>query len=529
MLFTARGVSQTPRSLYLKDLRLSGSFFSDPLSLLAHTGLRSGQWVQIPGEAVSEAIRQLWKTGLFSDIQIETAHLSGDTVELHIRVAERQRISQIVFEQQIPQKTQQKLQELLRVQTGSFFDQAALVESRRLMRNYFVEKGHYQAHVHIKTEPDEVLRQHLLLRIEANKGPRYHLKKVRLKGNEALSRREMRKAILPLKTKKSWQFWKRAPFSPQAWKTARQNLLAAYQNKGFQDARLLRDSLYTLGKGVVLELEVEAGSPYYYRSINWLGNVRFSTDTLHQLLGIRPGDRYSPQQLEQQLYAHPAGRDISALYLDQGYLFVQVEPLITYMANDSVDVLLRITEGPQASIRNVHISGNTKTSQQVILRELRTIPGHSFSRAELLRSQRELMALGYFNPQSLKVVPIPHAETGTVDLEYQVEEQQTDQFQLQLGWNPRSRSGGSATLASGFVGTLQFNFNNFALKRLFDPWAWKEYGIPAGEGQKLSLAFQSNGGSYQNYSISFLEPWLGGKKPNSLGFQLSHQVFQDIS
>ncbi len=274
---------------------------------------------------------------------------------------------------------------------------------------------------------------------------------------------------------------------------------------------LTRDSVYRSGRHLTVEMDIEEGNKYYFRNITWVGNTKYKADVLDKILAIKKGEVFDQARLESNLFMNPNGRDVSSLYLDDGYLFFNVTPVEILVENDSIDLEMRIHEGKQATISKVIVKGNTKTNDHVILRELRTKPGQLFSRADIIRSQRELSQLGYFDPEQMGVEPKPDPVSGTVDIEYTVVERPSDQIELSGGWG-----------AGRIVGTVGVSFNNFSTRNMFKKGAWRP--LPAGDGQKLSLRAQSNGLYFQSYNASFTEPWLGGKKPNSFSVSVYHSI-----
>ncbi|MEO0471172.1 MAG: BamA/TamA family outer membrane protein, partial [Bacteroidota bacterium] len=278
---------------------------------------------------------------------------------------------------------------------------------------------------------------------------------------------------------------------------------------------------------VVVNINVDEGKQYYHRNIFWTGNFKYNSEQLNQALRIKRGEIYSPTKIQERLFGDPNGSDVSSLYLDDGYLFFSLDPVEVLVEGDSIDLEMRVQEGPPAINRKITIEGNTKTSDFVIRRDIRTVPGVKFRRSDIIRSQREILALTYFDQETLGVVPTPDISKGTVDIKYSVEERPSDQLQLQGGWGQRFRDQTTGTvLFGGFVGTVQLAFNNFSTKRLFKKGAWRP--VPSGDGQRVSLAVQMNGTTYKNFSFSFQEPWLGGKKPNSLGVSASYFVTQPL-
>jgi outer membrane protein insertion porin family len=295
------------------------------------------------------------------------------------------------------------------------------------------------------------------------------------------------------------------------------HIIDYYNTLGYRDAKITSDSVYMDNHDLKIDLHIDEGHMYYFRYITWKGNTKYTTGRLDSILRIKKGDIYNQSLLDQRLNMNPNGGDVSSLYMDDGYLFFQVTPLEIAVVGDSIDVEIRIAEGPQATINEVRIMGNTKTKEYVIRRELRTLPGNKFSRSDLIRSQREIINLGYFDPEQLEVVPIPNPEKGTVDIEYRVVEKPSDKLELSAGWGGAGR---------GVVGTLGVTFTNFSIQNMFKKGTWSP--LPSGDGQQLSLRVQTNGRIYQSYNASFTEPWLGGKKPNSFTIGWYHTRYADL-
>ncbi|MEM6802317.1 MAG: POTRA domain-containing protein, partial [Bacteroidota bacterium] len=302
--------------------------------------------------------------------------------------------------------------------------------------------------------------------------------------------------------------------------------LAFYRNEGYRDVEIVKDSVSINSAGnLKLSLDLREGKKYYHGKIRFVGNYSYSDSLLYAVLDIKEGDIYSDAKVQEHLFGGLKHPGLSSLYLDQGYLFFNINPIESGIRGDSIDLEFRMQEGAPTVIGKISIKGNTKTSDEVILRMLRTQPGNIFRRADLIRSQRELVALNYFDPAQMDIVPSPNQETGTVDLEYRLQEKPSDQIQLSGGWSPRSTDSDGNITGGGLVGTLQLTLNNFSTKRLFNKRSWNP--IPGGDGQQLSLAFQSTGRRSNNFSVNFLEPWLGGKRPNSFGFGLNLYNFEN--
>lgn len=508
--------------LTLAGLRVEGQQQLTASAIRNMSGLETGEEMNFPSD-ISHALRRLWKQELFADVQIRKDSLHEKRLFLSLVVRERPRINTISITG-VSKAQKESLRQRMNLLAGTVWTASKRKSMERMIRNFFIEKGFYQTKVTIREKASTVLKNRMDLIFEVDKGNYTKINRIISEGNLAFTDKQVQQNLKGIKIKKPWRLWARSKYIPHELQTAQEMLLMAYRNAGYRDAMLSLDTVYLHDeKSVDIRLRIFEGKPYHYRNIEWVGNNRYDQEALAKMLDIQPGELYNYSKLMSKLEGDPQGLDIRSQYMDQGYLFFQIEPIETRVMHDSIDLQLRVVEGPQTTIRNVYVEGNTKTSDEVILRMLRTYPGKKFSRADIIRSQRELIQLGHFNQETLNVVPVPDMETGTVDLKYIVEETASDKVMLQLGWSPNS----SDQPGGGVVGTLQLNLNNFSTKRLFGPREHWGHAYPAGDDQKLSLALQLNGSNYQKVSFYFLEPWLGGKKPHSLGISTAYTIFSD--
>ena len=340
--------------------------------------------------------------------------------------------------------------------------------------------------------------------LDIDKGEKVKIKDITFSGNQAFDDGKLRGVLENTNRKTILNLFKSSKFIPDKYKKDKNKLVKFYRNRGYRDAAIVKDSVYQVEDDrVKIDITVNEGEQYYFGDITWQGNTEYITSFLNTVLSIEKGEIYSPKKLQTNLRFNQRGLDISSLYMDNGFLFFNVQPVETKLYNDTVDLEIRITEGKQATIDEITVSGNTKTSDHVILRELRTRPGDKFSRSDIIRSRRELSQLGYFDAKKINITPQPDPEEGTVDINYDVVEKPSDQLQLQGGWG-----------AGQLVGSIGIQFNNFSLDKIDNFDAWRP--LPAGDGQKLSLRAYSNGPRYSSLNFSFTEPWFGGKKPNAL-------------
>lgn len=499
-----------PEEFEIGEVTISGVEFLDPKALIAITNLKPGDKITIPGDQISGAIKKLWEQGLIGDVQVSAKKGEGRTVNLNFHLKERPRLSKFIFKG-VKKAEQDDLSEKIDIARGKIVNDALIKNAKKRVKNYFVEKGFLNTEVSITPERDSLLSNNVILNVKVNKGERVRISDIEFVGNDAISDKKLQKKMKKTKEKDWYKIFTTSKLIRKEYENDLNNIIEYYNTLGYRDAEIASDTVIRIDeKHVRLVIEINEGKKYYFRNINWIGNYVHSDKTLKTILNIDKGDVYNTQLLQNRLSYNPQGMDVSSLYLDDGYLFFNVEPVEVLVEGDSIDIEMRVYEGAQATIKNVSVSGNTKTHDRVIYRELRTLPGQKFSRADLIRSQRELVALGYFDQEQLGVNPVPNPQDGTVDINYTVVEKPSDQIELSGGW------GGYF----GFVGTLGLTFNNFSARNFTKFHTWSP--LPSGDGQRLSVRFQANGKQFSNYSLSFTEPWLGGKKPQSLTVSLNY-------
>ncbi|MCS6916747.1 MAG: outer membrane protein assembly factor BamA [Chitinophagales bacterium] len=496
-----------PKEYVVAGISISGADYADHNILIAIGGIRPGDRIELPGEAVAQAIRNIWRQALFAHVAVYVDSISGQDVWLRYALQERPRLSGFSF-RGTRKSEENELREKINLQRGKVVTDNVALNTTHQIAVYYRNKGFFDVDVRVSQLPDTQQANSVRFLIEVNRGRRVKIDQINFIGNEAFSDSRLKK--LMKKTKENtwypWSVFTVSKFDSKEYEKDKQKILEHYASKGYRDMAILSDTLERNAKGNLhLSLTLREGSKYYFRTITWSGNTKYASTFLDSVLRIKPGDVYNETYLQQRLNGDPRGDDISALYMDDGYLFFRVYPVEVAVANDSVDVEIRIFEGSQASINRVNIQGNTKTHDQVIRRSIRTLPGSKFSRADVIRSNREIASLGFFDPEKLDIRTDPHPDEGTVDLTYVVEEKPSDQVELSAGW------GGAG---AGVIGSLGLRFNNFSASGIFDPRSWTP--LPSGDGQTFSIRFQSTGRRYQSFNISFVEPWLGGRKPNSL-------------
>ncbi|NNJ55159.1 MAG: outer membrane protein assembly factor BamA [Bacteroidia bacterium] len=506
-----------PQKFEIGGLNVVGNKFTDKNIVLLMSGLSVGQTIMIPGDDTRTAIERLWKQQLFSDIEIAIANTQGSKVYLNIRVVERPRLSKYSIKGLRKGETN-SIREEISLKKNQLITEDLINTTRREIEEYFFEKGFYGIKTTFTKEEDPEKPNFEVLRIAVSKGKKVKVQDVVFEGNNSIESKKLRRLIKPKRKYKKINVFASSKFVNDVYEETRPQIVQLYNTMGYRDAKLKYDSVVRLNENRVnIKIGIEEGTKYYFRNITWVGNQKYRSSLLDTLLGITRGDVYDQSRLETKLFMSPNGFDVSSLYMDDGYLFFNVNPVEVLVENDSIDLELRIYEGKQATVNRVTIVGNDKTSDFVALRAIRTRPGDKFSRSDIQRSMRELAQLGFFDPEGLDVNPIPNPQNGTVDIEYKVVEKPSDQIEASGGW------GG----VGGFVGTLGLTLNNFSSRKMFQKGGWSP--IPAGDGQKLAIRAQSNGLQYQGYSFSFTEPWLGGKKPNSLSVSVFHNIQSTFS
>jgi outer membrane protein insertion porin family len=499
-----------PAEYEIGGIRVSGAQFADVGAIIAISGFRVGEKIRVPGASFAKAVQSLWNLKLFTDVQILQERLVGDKIFLEIAVKELPRYTRHSFVG-VKKSQHDDLNDIINkyLQKGSVLTDNVKASLVNALEQYFIDKGHLNAKVRVEQYPDEKMANATRIEFVINQGPKVKIKDILFVGNTNISAKTLRKQLD--ETVRKAKLFKKSKLVRKQYEEDKLKIEKYYNTIGFRDARIVKDSIWLTPDGdeLMVLITVNEGKRYFHRNIVWKGNTIYDSRYLSQVLGIRKGDVYNQELLDTRLSFSQDGRDISSLYLDNGYLFFRVDPEETAIENDSIDLELRIYEGPQATIDRVIIKGNDRTNEHVIRRELYTRPGDKFSRADIIRSQREIVNLGYFNPEALGINTPVNPERGTVDIEYTVEEKPSDQLELSAGYQPSTQFS-----RGGVIGTLGVTFNNFSLRNISNKEAWNP--LPQGDGQRLSLRAQTSGSAYQSYNMSFTEPWLGGKKPNSL-------------
>lgn len=497
----------SPKEYEIGGVTISGVQYLDQNVLLYLTGLEIGKTISVPGQDIADAIKKLWEQGLFSDVKISVTNTIGNKIFLDIYLEERPRLSKFSFKG-VKKGEADDIREQIKLTKGSQVTENMKLTSERYIKDFFIDKGYFDTEVKIIEEQDSSLANSVSLVFDIKKNQRIKINDIIFEGNNSIKDAKLRRKMKETKRKTWYNIFKASKFIPKNYAEDKKKIIEKYNEEGYRDALITYDSISPYNeKTINLYIGIEEGHKFYFRNISWLGNTMYSSEQLSHVLGIKKGDVYNSKVLDEKLLYDPAG--VMALYQDNGYLFSNVQPIEVLVENDSIDLEMRIYEGKQATINRVTLVGNTRTNDHVIMREVRTRPGSLYNRSEVQRTIRELAQLGYFDPEKLNVDFNPDPVSGTVDLEYTVEEKPSDQIQVSGGYG-----------SGMFVGTLGVTFNNFSLRNIFN---FKSYRpLPTGDGQRLSIQASASGLWYQNYSFSFVDPWFGGKKPNSFSLSVYH-------
>lgn len=490
--------SASPSEYVIQGIKVTGNGVYDKDVLSAYSGLRIGQKVKVPGDDFTNAIKKFWKQGLFSDVKIYANKIEGDKIWVELAFKQRPRISDVIYTG-VKKKEKEDIEGGIGLSKGGQISPGAANRAQTLIKRKMGEKGFEKATVSITMKDDPVTPGYVIVYVDVDKHEKIKIHRINLTGNENLSNFKAKWAMKDTKEPRIYNIFKSKKFVRAKYKDDKGKLLAKYNEKGYRDAEIVADSVTPYNERKVnIGITIEEGKKYYFRNITWVGNTIYSGDVLSSSLGIKKGDVYNQKLLQERLQTDDDA--VGNLYMDNGYLFFNVEPVEVNIVGDSIDMEMRIYEGRQAVIDKVIINGNTAVHENVIRRELRTKPGALFSKTDLQRSARELAQTGQFDPEKLDIRPVPHPEDGTVDIVYNLEQKRNDQVELSFGWG-----------STGVTGSLGFKFTNFSIQNFFNKKAW--HPLPQGDGQTFSISYTTNANYYNAASISFVEPWLGGKRP----------------
>jgi len=495
-----------PKKYEIADVTVSGVKFIQKEVLVSLSGLKTGNSITVPGDDITKVLKKFWDQGLFSDVKITASKIEGNKIWLDIYLQERPRMSRINFEG-ISKSEQEDIMEKINLRNGQQITDNIIDDTRRITRDHFIEKGFLNTEVDIVPKVDTANINMVVLNIDVKKNQRIKIDEIYFTGNNTFTDARLRRVMK--KTKKvNINIFKASKVLDEGIEEDKKNLIDFYNKNGYRDAKVLSDSVSPIiDKRVNLYVRLEEGDKYYFGDIKWIGNTKYASELLSTYLGIKKGDVFDQEVLDKRLMIDEDA--VNSVYLDNGYLFFSLDPVEVSIENDTIDFEMRIYEGKQATINDIIIKGNTKTNEHVVRREIRSKPGDLFSKTDIIRTVRELASLGHFDPEQIEPNPIPDAANGTVDIEYSLVEKANDQLEVSGGY------GGGM-----LVGTVGIRFSNFSVRRLFEPTAWRP--VPSGDGQTVSLRAQTNGQYYRSLSFSFIEPWFGGKKPNSFTVSVYH-------
>lgn len=517
----------TSRKYEIADIKITGlknSMYEDYV-LIGFSELSIGDRIEVPGPEITNAIKRFWRQGLFSDVKIFASKIEGNKIWLEVRLKDRPRISDIVFTG-VKKSERNDLESKIGMVKNLQITPNQLDKARNIIKKYFDDKGFNKAEINIAQTPDLSKEDYVILNINVIKKNKTKVNNITFEGNVEVKARTLEKAMKKTRHKsnfKSWlaNFLRSTKYTPENYEEDKENLINKYNELGYRDATILWDTVYAAvaeGKPDKMDIviKIDEGQKYYIRDIKWVGNTKYTSNQLQQQLTMRSGDVYNQKKLTERLIVDEDGVN-NVFYQNNGYLFSSIDPVEVNIVNDSIDLELRVMEGPQATIRKVTISGNDRLYEDVIRRELRVKPGALYSRDDILRTAREIAQMGHFDPEHLQPQVVPDPESGTVDIGWPLTSKANDQVEFSAGWGQ-----------TGVIGRLSLKFTNFSLKNLLNPSSYRGI-IPQGEGQTLTLSAQTNARYYQSYSISFLDPWFGGKRPNSLSVGLYYSKQTDIN
>jgi outer membrane protein insertion porin family len=493
-----------PKEYTIGGIEVNGVKYLDKSVLITITKLAIGDRILVPGEATSGAVKNLWAQGLFDDVSLNINHISGDSIFFDINLVERPRVSKIVLKGLTKSETTD-IQEKLNKQKGKIVNENLKNNITSIITKHFYEKGYLYTTVKIDPVNDTSDVNSRIVNVIVDKKSKVKVNAINIEGNKDFSDAKLKKFMKKTHEMAFYKVFGSGKFLKDKYQEDKETMIAKMREKGYRDAEIISDSVYRFNdKSVNIDIKLHEGPKYYFGDITFAGNAKYPSSLLKQILKIDKGEVFSEAKLDKTLRSSPSSDDVSSVYLNDGYLTFNADPVQTRIHNDTVDLEIRIYEGPQYTINKIILKGNDVTNDKVVLREIRTKPGQKFSKDLLVRSQRQISQLGNFDEQKIDIKPIPNPADGTVDIQYTVVEKPSDQIELSGGF------GGGRV-----VGTLGLTFNNFSAKNLFN---LKEYKpLPRGDGQKLSIRGQTNGKYYQSYSFSFSEPWFGGKKPIYFG------------
>lgn len=509
--------SATPKKYEIGGIDVTGVKNYEDYVLIGLSGLSVGQVITVPGDEITQAIKRYWRHGLFSNVSISATKIERNKIYLKISLTQRPRISQINYSG-IKKSEREELEKRLGLVKGNQITPNLVDRAKILIKRFFDDKGFKNAEINILQRDDISAENQVIVDIDIDKKEKIKVHQITIDGNTILSDKKLKRVMKKTNEKSRLvNLFRTKKFINEKYQEDKQLIIDKYNELGYRDARIVMDSVSAFNeKTVNVYIKVEEGKKYYLRNITWIGNTLYQAEELDFYLRMKKGDVYNQKLLKERLSTDEDA--IGNLYYNNGYVFYHLDPVEVNIENDSIDLEMRVVEGPQATINRVKITGNDRLYENVVRRELRTRPGDLFSKDALERSYREIAQMGHFNPETINPKVEPDPENGTVDIDYILESKANDQIEFSAGWGQ-----------TGVIGKLSLKFTNFSIANLFHKGENYRGILPQGDGQTLTISGQTNGRYYQSYSISFLDPWFGGKRPNSFSVTGYFSYQTDVS
>ena len=509
--------SGTPKKYEIADIKVEGVKNYEDYVLIGLSGLSVGQTISVPGDEITSAIKRYWRHGLFSNVQITAEKIEGNKIWLKISLTQRPRISEIRYHG-VKKSERQDLETRLGLVKGSQITPNLVDRAKTLIKRYFDDKGFKNAEIIISQKDDVSNENQVIVDVNIDKKEKVKVHEITIVGNKAIKTSKLKRVMKKTNEKgKLKNLFRTKKFINEKYEEDKQLIIDKYNELGYRDAVIVVDSVSPYDeKTVNVYIEIEEGDKYYLRNVTWVGNTLYPSEQLNYLLRMKKGDVYNQKLLNERLSTDEDA--IGNLYYNNGYLFYNLDPVEINIDGDSIDLEMRIYEGRQATINKIKINGNDRLYENVVRRELRTRPGQLFSRDDLMRSMREIQQMGHFDPENIQPDIQPDPMNGTVDIAYNLVSKANDQVEFSAGWGQ-----------TGVIGKLSLKFTNFSLANLLHPGDNYRGILPQGDGQTLTVSGQTNARYYQSYSISFFDPWFGGKRPNSFSVSAFYSRQTDIS
>ena len=510
--------SGTPKKYEIADIKVVGAKNYEDYVIIGLSGLSKGQTITVPGDEITQACKRYWRHGLFSDVQVTADKIEGDRIWLTIHLTMRPRVSDIRYHG-VKKSEREDLEARVGLIKGNQITPNLIDRAKTLIKRYFDDKGFKNADIIIITQKDDPNNENqVLVDINIDKKEKVKVHQITITGNQAITTKKLKRVMKKTNEKgKLLNLFRTKKFVEENFEADKQLIIDKYNELGYRDAMIVKDSIKSYDDRTVdIFMEIEEGQKYYLRNVTWVGNTLYPSEQLNFLLRMKKGDVYNQKLLEERTSTDEDA--IGNLYYNNGYLFYSLDPVEVNIVGDSIDLEMRIFEGRQATINKVSINGNDRLYENVVRRELRTRPGQLFSREDLMRSMREIQQMGHFDPEQIQPDIQPKPEDGTVDIGYDLVSKANDQVEFSAGWGQ-----------TGIIGKLSLKFTNFSVANLLHPGENYRGILPQGDGQTLTISGQTNAKYYQSYSVSFYDPWFGGKRPNAFSVSAFYSRQTDIS